>query len=221
MKRLLLASVLMLSSAAAWANPYQINTGGSPAQAQVYGDGSAASAARSTSHATGGSSFATGGTATAKGGAGGSAHVTNIVNGGTGDPAGGGYVGYDGHLPVSSAIAPNVTSFNSCAGSPVSGALQTGIFGLSFGSGNKFDEVCRLNQSRRPDAAIEYLCLVDPDVRKAMKATVTPCAADRSVVVFAAVPAALAPGNEKYRFDYCYTVSAGERSQHKECRANR
>lgn len=213
MKKLLLISAVLLASAPAWANPVQINKGGSPAQAQVYGDGSAASAARSTSHATGGASNATGGTATAKGGAGGSVTIN-------GDPAGGGggYVGYDGHIPASSAIAPNVTSFNSCAGSPVSGALQTGIFGLSFGSGNHFDEVCRLNQSRRPDAAVEYLCLVDQDVRKAMKATATPCAADRPVVVVASIPA---PGNEKYRFDFCYTASAGERAQHKECAANK
>lgn len=247
MKKLLLATAALglIASAPVWANPVQIgNTG--PAS-QVYGEGSAASASdshatsgsiskagggtanvvvnvaaptagagRGTSGGSGTSSTATDPSTAGKGrtsgaasgGSNGTARPT-ARSGGYGYGNGGGDVHYSG-LPVSSAVSPNISTFNSCAGSPASGSLQTGPFGISFGAGNKFDRVCWLNESGRRDAAIEYICLTDPTARAAMKNTAEPCAADRPKIV----PINTRDNQAK---DFCFTASAGERQQHREC----
>lgn len=233
MKRLLLTTAIcLIASAPAWANPIQIGNKGSAAQ--VYGDGSAASASHASASvgnvtSKGGSAKVTVNITNPAGGSGAAnapANTGNSGSNGSGTPAGSGHTAPHhsgaGHgyayastpsIPVASAIAPNVQSFNSCAGSAVTGAMQTGVFGMSFGSGNKFDRVCWLNESGRPDAAVEYICAVDKTAREALKHTAHPCAEDVPVVAAVALPTT----KTEYPFDYCYHRNAGDANQHVEC----
>jgi hypothetical protein len=286
MRNTLFASSLLalLASASAYANPVEINKGGSPAQSQVYGDDSNANSNRNTTtsnansssksnansisgsksnasvgNVSGGKSSASVGNVSSKGGVANvtvnvssspsTTSTTNVTKKATaptraaktstaaatrntaadpstaatdpstqsaGSSTGSGYA--SNNRPVSTAAAPAVTSFNSCAGSPVSAGIQGASFGISFGSGNKFDRVCWLNESGRRDAAIEYICLVDATAREAMKNTAEPCAADRPQAAAVVAPAPAVPAlRTDYKFDWCYTKDAGNAEQAKVC----
>lgn len=232
MKTFLLSAVTvgaLLSSAPAWAWDGTNTGGGQLVEQGIANQNNAKSNSTSTSLATGGASraSATGGAVTVNIAApvmpatpaptvtapsttaspSDTGHTaTRHQNGGSGHSSGTSYV-VSNPAPVASAIAPAVTSFNSCAGSAVSGAMQTGPFGISFGSGNKFDRVCWLNESGRSDAAIEYICKIDPTAREAMKHTSRPCAEDVQAV----------STKTSYPYDWCNTRHAGDADQHLEC----
>jgi hypothetical protein len=181
---------------------------------------------RSTSSAAGGSatggaggsstSTARGGTARGgAGGSGGAGGVSNVtVNGG--GLGGGGGIGSGNSFPVATATAPAVMSFNPCSGSSTSGGLQTGPVGLSFGTGGGFDNACRLHMLGHDDAAVAFLCRSNNDIRQAFADIGQPCPQDRPKVVAVAAPL---PPNQRFKYDYCATASAGELKQHKECEA--
>lgn len=168
-------------------------------------------------------SNATGGTATSSSrshsnATGGTAVNTVIVNPGTGNgtsPAGGSSgIPANGTIVanpwanniVASAIAPGGMSYNACAGSPASGAVQTGLFGLSIGSGGGFDNACRLHMLGQDAAAMAYLCRVNKDVRASFRDIGRPCPQDQPVETVSAGPP-----------DYCFTRDADDRNQHREC----
>lgn len=91
-------------------------------------------------------------------------NVSNNIN----LSAGGGHgSGGDPSYPVATAYAPSFSTYNNCAGSPVSAGLQHALVGLTFGSGGGFDEACRLHQLGHDDAAAAYLCRTNKDIHKA------------------------------------------------------
>lgn len=151
-------------------------------------------------------------TGNGNGNASGSRHAaTSHANSGQG-----GYV-YSGgtpNIPVATAVAPAIMSFNPCSGSSASAGLQGASFGLSFGTGGGFDNACRLHMLGQDAAAVAYLCRANGDIRQAFKDIGQPCPVDRPQVV---AVAARAPTVTDDRPDYCFTASAGEVRQHAEC----
>jgi hypothetical protein len=162
----------------------------------------------SESTATGGTNTANGGNANATGGAAtstsksnaasssGSAATANgghvVNNNSINVPAGAGAAGAGGGagagiggfpaFPAASAIAPSIYQNNNCSGSALSAGVQSGVFGLSFGTGNYFDDACRLHMIGLDGVAFEYLCHENKAVRKAALAAGHPCAADQPKV---------------------------------------
>jgi hypothetical protein len=203
----LVAALALPAAAHAWTPPPigqdgQTNAAAAPAADSGSAAGAAASAtARARSSATGGS--ATGGSAT--GGRGGSASVAVTNNSGSG-------------RQVATAAAPAVLSVNPCLPAGNSGAVQTGVFGLSLGLAHGYDEVCRLHVLGEDAAARAYLCRADADVRQAYKDIGQPCPQDAPppLVIVISRPAGKPP-RTVYPYDYCQTRSAGDRNQHREC----
>lgn len=151
----------------------------------------------SESTATGGTNTATGGaaTSTSKSNAASSSGSAATANGGhvvnnnnvnipAGAGAGGGGAGIGGFpaFPAASAVAPSIYQNNNCSGSALSAGVQSGVFGLSFGTGNYFDDACRLHMIGLDGVAFEYLCHENKAVRKAALAAGHPCAADQPKV---------------------------------------
>lgn len=210
MKRALLASAFAMMCLPAFANPQQTNGGGSPAQAQVYGDGSAAAAARSnskatahsksnatggTSNATGGTSRATGGNATGGHAQGGTSNVS--VSGGGGYSGGGGGVFLsipDGHGEAPCGGGIGLGGGGSNAGGGVGGTLW------EFADCKRMRESAALERLGYHDAATAELCQIDR-VRQAMGGE-----CPTSVASHIVRPA-----------DYCMTRNAGDANQHLEC----
>ena len=100
---------------------------------------------------------------------------------GAGGGAGAGIGGFPA-FPAASAIAPSIYQNNNCSGSALSAGVQSGVFGLSFGTGNYFDDACRLHMIGLDGVAFEYLCHENKAVRKAALAAGHPCAADQPKV---------------------------------------
>lgn len=241
MKRMITVwAVLNLVAWSALANPVQIGNKGSAAQ--VYGDGSAASASHSNAvgvgigqggaggKATGGKASVTvnitdpAPSATAGHSAGGSEHSAKHASASASDrhgSGGGSDHGTDfGHIPVATAAAPAIMSVNPCSGSPTSAGLQSAPFGLSFGTGGDFDNACRLHMLGQDAAAVAYLCRDDRNIRRAFADIGQPCPQDRPQVETIAAPppvAALPSPNQRYRYDWCYTMDNGSGKQHKVC----
>jgi hypothetical protein len=107
---------------------------------------------------------------------------------------------------VSGASAPAIFGANPCTGSGLSAGVSTSILGLSFGTGNTFDDVCRLVSVGKPAAAFELLCR-DADVRQAALDAGTPCAADR---IAAGRPVHSVGFVDDTRPDWCDSASPGE-----------
>lgn len=119
---------------------------------------------------------------------------------------------YEQQVPVATAVAPSMLSYNSCAGSAAGVGIQGGTFGLSVGTGGGYDNACRLHELGQDDAAIAYLCIVNGDIRKAFKEVGRPCPEDRPRVRRVAVaPPEPVVRQIARRPDYCYTISRGDR----------
>jgi hypothetical protein len=204
-----------------------VNGPGPNSNAQNYGGyNSAASSqslsrAKSTAKATGGGGGAGGTGGTGGSAAGGAAtSATGAVNVTTSGDA--------SRNPPASAIAPAISTFNSCAGAATSGALSTGLFSASLGLNPGFDEVCRLHELHQDRAAIAYLCRSDRVVRQAFRDIGTPCPQDIQAVPVVAVGGPVAApvtaqtsSQQEYPYDYCFTRDAGDKNQHKECNTGR
>lgn len=150
---------------------------------------SSRSSSRSTSHSN---SVATGGSA-----GGGSSDVT--VQGNPREAA--------------TALAPSFSGVNPCAGSAASGAVQTGVFGLSIGTGGGFDKVCQIATYLHDPLAKAWACRHIDGIREAALDIGKPCPQDKPT-----------PVNETEiirhdRPDWCLTASARERLQHLECQS--
>jgi hypothetical protein len=213
----LLASAFFLASALpalAWDNtntgrgPNQIVDGGPGAQATAASRATAGASARSTSRGGNGYGGA-GGSAT--GGAGGTGVGTVNINGsGYGGGSGGGGGGRNNGGGGIFLTVPDGTGQASCGGGLGIGGLTPGAGGSGGGTLWEFKD-CKVireaNELRaigRPDLAMREMCQQIDRVREAMGGS---CDA----------PVAPTPESEKYRYDYCFTASAGERMQHKEC----
>lgn len=149
---------------------------------------------------------ATGGQATGGRATGGHASVS-VING-SGD--------YDRPPPAASATAPAALSTNPCLPGGTSGAVQTGLFGLSLGVNPGFDEACRLHQIGQDRAAVAYLCRANGDIRQAFRDIGQPCAQDLGVIAISRPKPAL-PVVKSYPYDWCMTRNAGDKNQHREC----
>jgi len=176
MRKLLLATALTLAATPSFA--WDTTNNNAPTSTAYGGLGGA------------GGMGGTGGTGVGFGGAGGTggnaaAVSSSAARGGTARAAvvnnisGGNSNGNNWHIPPATAAAPSFAQFNNCSGSPITGAVQSGVFGLSFGTGNHFDEVCRLHMLGLDNVAFAYLCRVDHDVRKAARDAGYPCPDDQ------------------------------------------
>lgn len=188
---------LMAAPAFAWdnttnGNHNQIVDGGNGTQNNNSARATASSRAASRAASTSASSAA-GGSSNASGGGG-----TSIVQMG-GNPR-----------IVSSAEAPAYSSANPCSGSAAGGAIQTGVLGLSFGAGGGFDRVCQIATYLHDPLARAWACRHMDGVREAALDIGKPCPQDQPSVQDWAVVMDDRP-------DYCFTASAGEVRQHKEC----
>lgn len=203
MKKLLLtaaALALCAHGACAW-------TGTNTGSGQLVEQG-AAQQQRQTATGGAASSVATGGSArsssksTANGGRGGNVSIGSVSSG----SSGGG---------VSST--PVVTVPDGYGNAPCGGGIGIGGAGLGGGGSGggtlwEFTDCKRMRESAalrslgQPLAALRELCQIDR-VREAMGGA---CPEAAPVSAPAAPP-------ERYRFDYCYTASAGELRQHREC----
>jgi hypothetical protein len=88
------------------------------------------------------------------------------------------------------------------------------MVGIGGTLGGRQDIVCQSNEIGRPDVAFVYLCLSDKKYARASKFTAQPCPdedAPRPPQPVAMHVVQDAPP------DFCFTASAGERRQHKEC----
>lgn len=92
---------------------------------------------------------------------------------------------------VSSAIAPSITTINPCGGVAASGALQTGLFGISLGAGGGFDKMCQIAMYSSNPVAFQYACRNMDGFRDAARDAGMPCAMDRPAVVAFVQPARL------------------------------
>lgn len=100
--------------------------------------------------------------------------------------------------PVASAVAPSVYAASICQ-SAISGAAQTPLFGISFGSVQGLDVCIKMmlaEQAKtdgRPDVANYFRCQTK-EFRDAYKATGTPCAQDQPKQVASAIPTPASQG---------------------------
>lgn len=219
MRSILYASAaLPFLAASALANPQQYNYGSQPAaQSQVWGNGSSANA----NQAFGGTARAYGGSSrsSATGGAGGRASANQTVN-----VNGGGYGGYGGgnnfQAPAPDVMLPNIA-----------GGMDVCLGGIGFGGagrpgGGLFSYSWEMHDCRMRETgqmlwnagfrmeAVRVWCKI-PEVRQAFRGTPQQCPADGPAPVEHVSTAPPSPRN--YRYDYCYTASAGELKQHREC----
>lgn len=207
MNKFLLAMTLALAMSVPtlpiWANPVQKNTGnGSPNQAQVYGDGSAAQSQSAKSRSTSRSS-ATGGTATGGNATGGSSSVINQVSGGGGSAGGG--------LGLS---VPEGFGMANCGGGVGLGGLGLSGGGSAGGSLFEFGDCKRMREASfllgmgYRQAAINELC----QIGRVLEAFGGTCPTIEAATVVQ--PEA---DTTVYNGDYCMTRNAGDKDQHREC----
>jgi hypothetical protein len=211
MRHFLYASVaLPFFALPAMANPHQVNhSGNQVSQAQVWGDGSSANS----NQAYGGSSSSTAyGGRGGHGGHGGNAASTQNVN--VND--GGGRV----EASAPSMMIPNIAGgTNECLGG-------VGFGGAGKPGGGLFSYTWEMHDCRERATgvmlwnagykaeAVKVWCHI-PEVREAFRRTPQQCPEDGPLqtVAVANTPAS----KTEYKYDWCYTASAGERKQHKEC----
>lgn len=149
-----------------------------------------------------------------QGGAGGSGGTStvNVVNSS----------GNTGHAAVASASAPSMLVPGPC---PVynngSAGGQSSVFGISLGFGGDPSKVCEIATYLRDPLAKAWACRHWDGIREAARDIGQPCPQDgpitRVVPASAVPPTVPARTKDRYPFDYCYTASAGELRQHKEC----
>lgn len=208
------AALSLMAATPALANPVQINKHGSPAQSQVYGDGSSANSNINRQHqrqsqhqsATGGTAFGGTGYSTSAAIGNGGNVTNNVVAGGSG---GGGW--NSGGLSIT---VPDVGGNAPCGGGISIGGLSLGGGGSAGGGLWEFGDCKRIREA----AALDHMGYRLEAVREL-------CQIDRVKDAFGGKCPALPPQPDPVNADtqtknwpdWCYTYDAGKDTQHWQC----